>query len=92
MGSKNNKEAAFLPIGIGAGTAIGVALGTAMDNLALGIALGVAIGSGLGVAMMGAANATKGKARDGDGGATSTDAGPRPDKISDGADADGGGD
>ena len=44
----DNKNAAFLPLGMGVGIAIGVALGTALDNLALGLALGVAIGAGVG--------------------------------------------
>ena len=58
---KDNKEVAFLPLGIGVGLSLGVALGVATDNLALGLSLGVAIGAGLGVAFMGAARAKKPK-------------------------------
>lgn len=54
-----NREAAFLPIGIGAGLAAGVGFGLFIDNLALGLSLGVAIGCGLGVALMGLAKASK---------------------------------
>ena len=58
-----NKNAAFLPIGIGLGLSIGVALGVALDNVGLGLALGTAIGSGFGVALMGAANTKAKKGR-----------------------------
>lgn len=54
-----NREAAFLPIGIGAGLAAGVGFGLFTDNLALGISLGVALGCGLGVALMGLAKASR---------------------------------
>jgi len=64
-----NKNAAFLPIGIGMGLSIGVALGVALDNVGLGLALGTAIGSGFGVALMGAANAKARKGGGSDGGA-----------------------
>ena len=64
-----NKNAAFLPIGIGMGLSIGVALGVALDNVGLGLALGTAIGSGFGVALMSAANAKAKKGSGSDGGA-----------------------
>ena len=64
-----NKNAAFLPIGIGLGLSIGVALGVALDNVGLGLALGTAIGSGFGVALMGAANMKAKKGGGSDGGA-----------------------
>ncbi|RZJ02980.1 MAG: hypothetical protein EON89_13295 [Brevundimonas sp.] len=58
---KDNKDAAFLPIGIAMGLSMGVALGVATDNLALGLSLGVALGCGVGVALMGAARAKRQK-------------------------------
>ena len=64
-----NKNAAFLPIGIGMGVSVGVALGVALDNVGLGLALGTAIGSGFGVALMGAANMKAKKGGGSDGGA-----------------------
>lgn len=54
-----NREAAFLPLGSGAGLVIGVGFGVYTDNLALGLSLGIALGAGLGVALMGLAKASR---------------------------------
>lgn len=91
----DNKNAAFLPLGIGVGLAIGVALGMALDNLALGLALGVAIGSGVGVVGM-ASGKPKKKDGDGSAGVVASDTSERAPRDIDtgdgGGDGGGGGD
>ncbi len=46
-----NKQAAYLSMGIALGISLGAAFGVIMDNLALGIGMGLAIGVGLGSAL-----------------------------------------